>query len=216
MLPKLPTISRLYAFCFLFFSFGLSSQPTFEFQHFNTQDGLSQSSIVCILQDSQGFMWFGTYDGLNRYDGFGFKVYKAVIGDSTHLQNNNIYALHEDHHGVLWVGTMGGGISRYDRERDNFQTFLNNPNDSTSISNNNVRHFTEDREGYLWVATWGGGVNRFNPETGKCRRFVHDSENSNSLQDNIVNKVVIDSWGTVWMATTKGLDRYLPKEKIFQ
>src|ERR1700694_439722 len=86
-----------------------------KFRHMGTADGLSQSDVTCILQDSRGFMWFGTRDGLNKYDGYQFTVYKNNSGDEHTLANNFIMDMIEDAKGYIWIGTWGGGRDRYDR-----------------------------------------------------------------------------------------------------
>src|SRR5688500_6802143 len=92
-------------FILLVFSFASYSQSAvLKFKRISTEQGLSQNHVLCIIQDSKGFMWFGTADGLNRYDGYNFKVYKNVIGDSTTLPNNYITTICEDSKGVLWIG----------------------------------------------------------------------------------------------------------------
>jgi ligand-binding sensor domain-containing protein len=93
-----------------------------QFTHLTTANGLSQSSVVAILKDKYGFMWFGTQDGLNRYDGYKFKVYRNNPADKTSIPYNNIRCLLEDKAGNLWVGTAGGGLVLYDRDNDSFYT----------------------------------------------------------------------------------------------
>src|ERR1700684_1168128 len=85
---------------------------SFKFCHFGTEGGLSQSNVTCILRDKQGFMWFGTRDGLNRYDGYDFDVYKNVPEDSLSLSSNFVTSIMEDRNGDIWVGTWGGGVNR--------------------------------------------------------------------------------------------------------
>src|SRR5688572_11588170 len=92
------------------------------FKRFNTKDGLSQASVNCILHDSKGFMWFGTEDGLNRYDGSKFRIFRNVPGDSSSLIGNNIQSLLEDHDGNIWIGTSEG-LSRFDRHREKFTMY---------------------------------------------------------------------------------------------
>ena len=135
------------------------------FEGFSLEQGLSQSSIMCILQDSQGFMWFGTEDGLNKYDGNSFAVIKKDPDNPNTLSSNFIRSLHEDETGLLWIGTRGGGLNRFDRETGQFTRYQHDPNDPQSLSSDDVQVIYEDRAGTLWIATLGGGLNRFDRET---------------------------------------------------
>ena len=131
------------------------------FQHLQIQDGLSQTTVRCVLQDSRGFMWFGTQNGLNRYDGHNFRVFRPDPHSLNSLSNSDIYALLEDSFGGLWVGTADG-LNRYDRTTEKFTAFLHDPADSTSLSHGHVTALFEDSDGVLWVGTGGGGINSFN------------------------------------------------------
>ena len=96
------------------------SQSHISFNHLTVDDGLSQSSVTCILQDSKGFIWFGTQDGLNRYDGYNFKVFKNNPSDSTSLTNNFIFSIYEDQTGTLYFETQGGTLHRYNPRSESF------------------------------------------------------------------------------------------------
>ena len=113
---------QFYGFLWIFLLvFCLCSQPTnaqkpdIRFDHLTIEDGLSQSSVFAILQDSRGFLWFGTQDGLNRYDGYNFKIYTVGTNlDSTVLSNNWINCIAEDQNSIIWIGTQEGGVNRFD------------------------------------------------------------------------------------------------------
>ncbi|MGI9544370.1 MAG: ligand-binding sensor domain-containing protein, partial [Cyclobacteriaceae bacterium] len=90
------------------------------FQHLGPAHGLSQNSALCLLQDQQGFIWIGTEEGLNRYDGHNFKIYKTGLPGENFLSHSIIWSLHEDRSGILWVGTRGGGLNHFDRVRERF------------------------------------------------------------------------------------------------
>ncbi|KAA3614116.1 MAG: hypothetical protein D8M58_18145 [Calditrichaeota bacterium] len=102
----------------------LPQKPSIQFKHLNVEDGLSQSSVMCILQDLDGFMWFGTEDGLNRYDGYNFKIFKNDPADSNTLGNNFIRAIYQDYNRQIWIGT-GRGLNRYNPENGNFYSYDN-------------------------------------------------------------------------------------------
>lgn len=174
------------------------------FDHISIDDGLSQSVITSIYQDSQGFMWFGTQDGLNRYDGYEFKVYKQDPDDSHSLSANFILSIFEDREGTLWFGTNGGGLNRYDRETEQFTQYKNNPSDPNSLNSNFVAEIFEDHEGLFWVGTIGGGLELLDRETGRFTHFQNDPENSRSLGGNTVAAIFEDREGTLWIGTNSG------------
>ena len=143
----------------------------FKFDHLSTEQGLSQRTILCILQDRHGFMWFGTQDGLNKYDGQHFTIYRRDEADERSLLDNYILSLFEDRAGHLWVGTNKGGLSRYEPETETFTHFLHDPNNPRSLSLNTITAILEDANGRLWVGTDGDGLNRFDPRTNQATRF---------------------------------------------
>ncbi len=99
------------------------------FEHLTLDDGLSQSTVVSILQDSEGFMWFGTENGLNRYDGYAFSHYRQERGNPEALRNDFVYDLVEDANGILWVATKGGGLSKFDPDTEKFTTYRHDAED---------------------------------------------------------------------------------------
>src|ERR1700712_3940086 len=117
-MPTVRLLISLIIFCCPILCY---TQPAnIKFTHFSTINGLSQSNVTCIIQDKMGFLWFGTQNGLNRYDGYQFTVYRNDPTDSGSLSNNYIKSLVEDADGNLWVGTWGGGINRFDPEKISF------------------------------------------------------------------------------------------------
>src|ERR1700741_1612431 len=119
-------VKRRIALFFLLFTRGafvLSQQQNLKFDHLDINSGLSQNHILCILQDSRGFMWFGTRDGLNKYDGYKFTVYKNKADDKNSISNNYIQAIKESKDGYIWIATRGGGLNRYDRQKNKFTSF---------------------------------------------------------------------------------------------
>ncbi|MGD9317883.1 MAG: two-component regulator propeller domain-containing protein, partial [Anaerolineae bacterium] len=166
-----------------------------DFQRFSIEQGLSQSVVSSILQDSRGFMWFGTQDGLNRFDGYEFVVYKHDPEDPDSLGGNFVQALHEDVSGTLWIGTNGGGISKLDRETGRFTHLRHDPRDPNSLSSNVVLALYEDREGMLWIGTSGGGLDRLDPDTGEFVHYKNDPEDPHSLSHNVVQAITEDREG---------------------
>ncbi|NUM67514.1 histidine kinase, partial [candidate division KSB1 bacterium] len=159
------------------FARGLFAQTAaVSFEHISLEQGLSQSVVTCILQDRKGFMWIGTYDGLNRYDGYEFTVYKHDNDDPHALSDNTILALHEEEDGSLWVGTREG-LNRFDRRTEKFTRYLHDPNDPRSLGHNTVTTITASRvagRSVLWVGTQGGGLNRLDSAAAGFVRYRRD------------------------------------------
>jgi ligand-binding sensor domain-containing protein/signal transduction histidine kinase len=198
------------------------AQPNdIKFERISLEEGLSQSSISAILQDSRGFMWFGTLDGLNRYDGYGFSVFKYSPSDSTTLSASTISALYEDRFGYLWIGTMAAGLNRLHHDSGRIDHFKQDPLNSKSLNDNRVRTLLEDRDGVLWIGTRDGGLNQLtlaenlDPQTAEFRNFKHDPENRGSLSDNHVRALLEDPSGTLWIGTRNGLNRFDRQNQSF-
>lgn len=203
--------------CVLVFKLTLAyGQPgNIQFHHLTQEQGLSQSTGDAILQDSQGFMWFGTNDGLNKYDGYEMTVYKEDYSDSTTISGNSISMLFEDSHNTLWVGTTVNGLNRYNRDQDTFTRFKTDPDEpESSISNNSITDMLEDREGRLWVAT-EDGLNLYLPDQDK---FIHiysdshyrDSTNTKMLSSSNITALEKGANGHIWVGTRNGLNRWDP------
>jgi signal transduction histidine kinase/CheY-like chemotaxis protein/ligand-binding sensor domain-containing protein len=175
-----------------------------KFSHLDRDKGLSQSNVLTVLQDKRGFMWFATRDGLNKYDGYQFTVYKNNTEDPESLSNNYITHLLEDSKGIIWIATHGGGLNQYDRKTERFTHYKNKKNDPKSISDNFLNSLTEDSKGNLWIGTLSGGLNMFDRKTGEFTRYVHDSKDPQSLSDNEVNYAFEDSHRRLWIATGNG------------
>lgn len=183
-------------------------QNSLKFTHLSISDGLSQSIVYSILQDSRGFMWFGTQDGLNKYDGYQFTVYRYNPNDPTSLSDNEIFVVHEDRNGTLWIGT-GNGLNRLDREQGKFVRYFHDPENPDSLSNNTVWSIYEDNSGNLWIGTDGGGLNRFDPQRETFVHYQHNPNNPNSLSHNSVWPIYQDQTGILWIGTDGGgLNRF--------
>ncbi|MCP4895798.1 MAG: diguanylate cyclase [bacterium] len=178
-----------------------------EFQQLSIGDGLSNSTVSSIIQDSLGFMWFGTEYGLNRYDGYTFKSFKNNADDSTSLGSSRITVLFEDSTGVLWVGTDGGGLNRYDSDTETFVRFTSDDFDTSRISGNDVSAIHEDSSGNLWIGTAADGLNRIVRSGDGAVSFVryhHDPERLDSLTSNAVTSLFEDRFGVLWVGTDGG------------
>ncbi|UCG25018.1 MAG: GAF domain-containing protein [Chloroflexota bacterium] len=175
------------------------------FDHLSLEQGLSQSTVTAMLQDSQGFMWFGTRDGLNRYDGYSFKVLKHDSADPASLADNAIASIFEDRSGTLWIGTEGGGLERFDRDAESFTHYRSDPEDATSISSNTVTAIVEDPAGTLWVGT-DSGLNRFDHQTETFSFHPNEFDPLNfPYGTNYVTDFIAEDSGRLWIATLGGL-----------
>jgi ligand-binding sensor domain-containing protein len=212
------------------FSIGLSLGGTMpllaqyrpiKFERIGPEQGLSQSTVNCILQDHHGFMWFGTQDGLNKYDGYRFAAYKHDVLDSSSVSDNHILSVLEDSDGKLWIGTLDGGLNKFDCGTEQFTRFVNDPNNPSSLSHNRVFTIYESRSettATLWIGT-KDGLNRLVLRSGlinegfdrgqvKFTRFVHEVKNPGSLSHNTVRSIHEDRSGTLWIGTEGGLNRF--------
>ncbi len=175
-----------------------SGQNYSSFRRISIRDGLSQNTVKCILKDHRGFMWFGTEDGLNRFDGYRFHAYRVQPGNEKALLNDGINCLLEDSKGVLWIGTNGGGLSRYDPRSDSFDNFVH-LEDNNTISNNGITSLVEDRKGNLWIGTYWG-LTMLDPERETFTRF-YSADNSNSISHNTITSLALDKHDNLWVAT---------------
>jgi len=179
------------------------------FEHLTMAQGLSQSTVYCSLQDSRGFLWFGTEDGLNRYDGVRFRVFRQDGKDPYSLGGNWITSLVEDHHKNLWVGTMSGGLNRLDRDTERIQRFLP---DTSSQSTNPAREVTAlclDAAGNLWVGTYGRGLylatrDQLDRPQPSFRQIIPAPGEPGGLPGSNVHAIFSDSRGDVWVGLQDG------------
>ncbi|MDD4991665.1 MAG: two-component regulator propeller domain-containing protein [Paludibacter sp.] len=184
----------------------------FSFRHYKVENGLSENSVFCSIQDNKGFMWFGTKDGLNRFDGQNFVVYHTIPKDKNSIGNNFIRSFHEDKNKALWVGTEKG-IYQYSYLQNNFQHF--DKKTSRNESPQSVNAITEDLKGNLWIATTSG-LFKFEQGSNRLTSYMHNQGNKGSIPANFVSCVICDNKGIVWVGTLSGgLSRYNPKTNNF-
>jgi len=179
-------------------------------EHISIDKGLSHRNVNCVMEDSYGFLWIGTADGLNRYDGYEFVVYKSNTWDTTSLSSPIISILTEDEEGNIWVGTPNG-LNLYQRDSDSFLRYTHDTKDEYSISKmDGIEAILVDRNNsnYVWIGTDGGGLHLFDKELQKFYSFKHDPENHKSLSGDKVQSLFQDSFGDFWIGTgSAGLDK---------
>lgn len=178
--------------------------PGVRFSHLTREKGLSQSSVNAIVQDRQGFMWFGTQDGLNRFDGIEFAVSSHSPADSFSITDNYIWCLLEDQEGSLWAGTQSGGVNRLRGDGKALSRYLHDPADSATLASNSVTALCETSPGVLWVGTWGGGLDRLNRATGRFDHFRETRDPERGIPNNFVRCLLEDRSGVLWIGTWGG------------
>ena len=184
------------------------------FEHLTVRDGLSQSTVMSFLQDSQGYLWIGTESGLDRYDGYSIHEYRRERGNEHGLVNDYIWSIVEDSHRDLWLATWGGGIARWDRKTDRFERFMHDPRDAASISSDLVRMVLVDPSGSIWAAT-DEGLELLDPRTRQARHFRHRDGDARSLSSDHIFALYRDARGQLWVGTDAGLNRYEPATNDF-
>ena len=165
------------------------------FTHLTSEQGLSHNMVRYILQDSQGFMWFGTEDGLNKYDGYTFTIYRHRRLDPDSLSNSTVTALYQDRRGTLWIGTVMG-LDSFSGEAARFTHY--------PAIGEQVGAIYEDAAGTLWIGTAGAGLFRYDRAAGRFIQYKHDPADSHSLSDDDVVSIYEDNRGTLWVGTTYG------------
>ncbi|MBN1143618.1 MAG: response regulator [Bacteroidales bacterium] len=203
----------------------MAQETPVKFENFFGAENFNNGSIVCIYQDREGFLWFGTYGGLYRYDGNNFREFLPVTNDESSLINSHIRSICEDSTGAIFIATVDG-LCIYNPETDKFRRFVHDPADSNSLITNTIYKLLVDHTGTIWAATWGGGIDKiektvaYNKQSKPVEqyRFIHHlhQEGKNSISSNIVTDIAESSDGILWLATQGGLDKFNPKTGIFK
>jgi signal transduction histidine kinase/ligand-binding sensor domain-containing protein/DNA-binding response OmpR family regulator len=210
----------------LFFASHLSyaQYSNLKFENFDTNKGLSSSTSVEIFQDSEGFLWFGTIDGLNKYNGYEFEIYRPIINDVHSISNNRINAITEDNKGYLWVGTSNG-LNVFDKKS---QKFYRINLYKKKVEGLNLREeinslLFDKKNNFLWVGTKNGllkidlnSVDSSLFNNLKFKRYTNNPKDIKSIDNNNVTNLVQDKNGHVWIGTGgSDLHKYNPKTNTF-
>ena len=174
-------------------------------EHLTTADGLPQSDVTATLQDSQGFVWLGTEDGLVRYDGHDLHRY-AHAQSPDGLPGNYIYQFVEDAHHDLWIAVKDAGLARWNRATDTFTVYNHDAHDPASLASDAVRMVLVDAVGRIWIGMSDAGVDELDPETGHIEHLRHDPADPASLSSDQVFTLSLDHAGNLWVGTDAGLD----------
>jgi signal transduction histidine kinase/ligand-binding sensor domain-containing protein/CheY-like chemotaxis protein/HPt (histidine-containing phosphotransfer) domain-containing protein len=187
----------------------IDAQPLI-LEHLTTTEGLPQGTVYATLQDSQGFIWLGTEDGLVRFDGH--EMVRYAYSPSAHggLPGNFIYQIAEDAHHDLWIVVKDAGVARWNRASDSFTVYRHDPANSDSLASDATNTLLVDTRGRVWVGTRDAGLNLLDPASGRIQHMRHDPGNPDSLTDDHIDSLSLDRSGTLWIGTEDGLDRRQP------
>lgn len=194
---------------FLFSALEFSHPQEIKFRSLTVEDGLSNNKVNTVIQDKTGFIWFGTDDGLNRYDGYNFKVFRNDPSDSNSLSDNSIWALCEDHSGYIWIGTKEGNLNQFDPKKEIFIRWkLGNERRDNSIAN-----IYEDSKNNIWIATRLKGIYKLNPKTNELFNWKRDTSNYPlGLSHHSVRAIAEDNYGNILIGTYSGFNIFDPEK----
>jgi signal transduction histidine kinase/ligand-binding sensor domain-containing protein/DNA-binding response OmpR family regulator len=189
--------------------------PPLVLTHLTTADGLPQGGVHTVLQDSQGFMWFGTEDGLVRYDGQELVRYGYSPKEDHGLPGNFINQIVESPRHDLWLA-INGGLARWNRADDRFTVYRHDPHDAGSLASDQVNAVAIDAQAKIWVGTTDAGLDVLDPRSGHFENLRHEAAEPGSLASNHVNTLTRDRAGNLWVGTDQGLDELEPGQRIFR
>ncbi|MDB5035841.1 MAG: signal transduction histidine kinase [Chlorobi bacterium] len=193
----------------------LARQNNLRFDRITSEQGLSDNYVLCSMQDRYGFMWFGTRDGLNRFDGYRFTIYRHDPADTSSLSDGSVNTIFEDRAGNLWIGTHGRGLNLFDRVHERFIHVPQPLYDRRVGDPGNVTAICEDPLGNLWVVT-ASTLTRLDAGREHYTVYHHNPADPHSLNSNNVTTVTCDRHGTIWVGTKDhGINRYLPERDGF-
>lgn len=195
-------LSRVLLFLALGACFASMAQNN-NLQFLQVKADLSQNTVTCVLQDQNGFLWIGTRNGLNKYDGINMINYYHDELDETSLSNNYIRCLFETKDGELWIGTDGGGVSIYDEKADSFKSFKAN-GDRNSLSGNWIYAIFEDHNKNIWIGTQNNGLNLYEPVSGRFINYRKNVDDPFSISSNYVTGIGEDKLNNLWISTWGG------------
>ncbi len=195
----------------------LFAQPSKRFEHLSLEHGLPQSSALALLQDHKGFLWVGTQEGLARYDGYNFTVYRKHPYQIGVLKGDWVQTLHEDKEGMLWIGTLDGGIQQFNPFTQRFTAYPYKLPENLQATAA-VRSISEDSASQsLWLGTNGSGIVVFDKKTQSfSQAYRADKNNTHSLPSNAIRDFYRDKQGKLWIGTSGGLCVFDPKMKTFE
>lgn len=208
----------IFLYCICIFSFlhisaknpSIYYSTKLHFDYFSIAQGISQSNITCLLQDSRGFLWIGTQAGLNRYDGKSFEIFKHDPEDEESISDNMIYDISEDVEGNIWIATENG-LNMFNRLHNNFTSYYPYQNNQSFTINDNVIYAVHaDFENNIWIIT-PSYINKINNENGKVKKYQYEKDLFLKEIENFKYTIFQDSYGVLWFGTKEGLVYYEPE-----
>ncbi len=193
----------------------ISQNAKIVFNNLSVENGLSNSVVYSVTQDNKGYMWFGTNDKLNKYNGLKFTHYAHDPNNSNSISTNSASNIYFDDSGYLWIGTWGSGLDKLNVETDEITHFIHNPNVPSSLSDNRVQSIYKDSKGIVWVGTYKGGLNRLNTTTGEFTNYKNQDGNKKTLSNNRIWSITENKIGNIIVATSDGLGIFDPEKEIF-
>ncbi len=187
------------------------AKPAIRFRHITTEEGLSQGTVLNIIKDRRGFLWFGTRGGLNRYDGYEFKTYQHDPDDPNSVGGNFVGNLLEDRDGMIWIGTISGGLTKFNPGTETFTRYQHDPGNPNSLGSNTVKSLYQDRAGNIWIGTKFGGLNKLDPVTETFTRYQHDSDSPDTQDEIFFRSILEDRAGTIWAGGISLLSKINPE-----
>jgi ligand-binding sensor domain-containing protein/serine phosphatase RsbU (regulator of sigma subunit) len=208
----------IYSYWFTLLSFltfsSAYAQQGLKYELLGLQHGLSQSSANAIVQDNLGFIWVATQDGLNRYNGYEFKVFRHSRKDSFSILDNHVRTLFVDDENLIWAGTDKAGLASFDSKTQKFTNYPNNRDSKNAVSHGQINAIIGDKKGNIWIGT-AYGLNVFDKKNKKFTHFFSEKNKPKSLLSNSINSLEIDQQGRIWVGTPNGVNIYDPLKKSF-
>jgi len=195
------------------YALNIFKNPELSFEHLGLQQGLSNSTVTVGVQDHLGFLWFGSFDGLNKFNGYQIEVFRHDPENPNSISDNIIYDIVVDHEGNLWIGT-DNGLNCLDPKTGIFTRYTNDQTIDGSISNNVINDLTIDSTGQLWIAT-EAGINLFDSESNSFRRYLFVRNGDVPILSNVTYSLFMDSENKIWIGTATGLLLFDPKTESF-
>ncbi len=191
-------------FLIVFITFCFLKAQIVEFRNYSVYDGLSNNKVNCLMQDKQGYLWFGCEDGLNRFDGYEFKVFRPSVGKNS-ISSKDIWSLFEDSEGNIWIGTKKGEINKFNTSSHRFSFWKI---EEIKQNDNSITAIYVDKQKNVWVGTYQQGLFKFDSTGKKLGHWDYHPENKNGLSNNFVTSIIGDKNGKIWISTYYGLNEF--------
>ncbi len=202
-------MKRVFGIAIIIFLYStLSLSQSIRFNHLSNEDGLSSNNVYEIIQDRLGFLWIATDDGLNKFNGYDFKIFRHDPSNKNSLSGNSIWALIEDSKGKIWAGTKNGWLDCYDQVTERFNNWKI---ESDITGENTITSIYEDNDHFIWIGTYRNGLYRLNPKSGKINHWASRPGNVTTLSNNYISSILQDNEGNMWISTYNGLNKFNPK-----